>query len=238
MTTNAPLFHITWYHKDELKVVAVFIILVWFFSRSAILSSLVLSFIGVSLIVLYTFRFTRVLVHVRKGFPLADRWLQHVEPRLILTSPDRSRIAMTVLSCVVLGVLCIHRVSLALSNTAVESPTDIYWILFLAWYWVVWTLMLGYFIFRWWRARKQSGEARDLFLEGLVASMFFYHGIPTKQRIITFTAGFLLGGVPTYFATNLEPGTAHSYATACALVIPVMVLTLGGAWYATRWHAQ
>lgn len=145
---------------------------------------------------------------------------------------------MTMLSCVVLGILCIHRLSLALSNTTAESPTDIYWILFLAWYWVVWTFMLGYFVFRWRRARKQSDETRDPFLEGLVASMFFYHGLPTKQRIITFTAGFLLGGAPTYFATRLEPGTPLSYVTACALVIPVMVLTLGGAWCATRWHAQ
>ena len=236
MILKKPSFRFSWYHRDELQIVAVFVALVLFFSRSAIISSLILIFIGSSVAALYAFRYVRMTMLENAHMPFAATWQEHVETRLLFTSSERSRIVMTVLSCIVLGMLCIHRISLALSVADFETPTDIYWILFLAWYWVVWTFVLGYLVFRAIPKKTRISKRRSPFLEGLVASLFFYHGLPTKQRVITFTSAFIIGGVPTYVATHLQPQDATAYTFAGILVLPVIVLTLGGAWYATRWH--
>ncbi len=232
-----PPFRLSWYHRDELQIVGVFVALVLFFSRSTILSSVTLALVVSSVAFLYVFRFIRVIILENTHIPIATTWLRHVETKLLFTSPERSRIVMTALSCVILGILCVHRIALALSLSEFETPADIYWILFLAWYWVVWTFVLGYLLYRSIRNRGVV-EPKSPFFEGLIASMFFYHGLPTKQRIITFTSGFILGGIPTYVATNLHPHDATAYTMAAVLVLPVIILTLGGAWYATRWHIK
>jgi hypothetical protein len=103
---------------------------------------------------------------------------------------------------------------------------------------VVWTFVLGYLVFRAARNNENGNRLQSPFFEGLVASLFFYHGLPTKRRVITFTAGFVVGGLPTYLATRLDPYDATAYALAGVLVLPVVILTLGGAWYATRWHIR
>jgi len=72
------------------------------------------------------------------------------------------------------------------------------------------------------------------FLDGLVASLFFYHGLSKKNRIVTFIAGFILGGLPSYFAIRLTPETPYGYEIACGLIVPLIGFVLGGAFYAMR----
>ncbi len=235
MILKRPSFRFSWYHRDELQIVAVVILLVFFFSRSTALSVFTLALVVLSVVGLYGFRVVRLTLLENTHIPISATWIRTVETRLLFTSPERSRIAMVLLCSLVLGILCIHRIILALTVARFETPTDVYWILALAWYWVLCTYVLGYLLLR--AGNGESGEfrPRPSFYEGLTASLFFYHGLPAKQRIFTFVACFVLGGIPTYAATRLHPTGAVAYALAAALVLPVVILTLGGAWYATRW---
>jgi hypothetical protein len=187
-----PSFRFSWYHRDELQIVGVVVLLVLFFSRSEALSVFTLALTILSVAALYVFPIVRRALLENTHIHFAAVWVRRVERWLVFTSSERSRIAMTVLCCFVLGILCIHRIALALTVSQFETPTDIYWILFLAWYWVVWTFVLGYLVFRAAKNNENGDRVRSPFFEGLVASLFFYHGLPTKHRIITFTAGFCL----------------------------------------------
>ena len=232
-----PSFRFSWYHRDELQIVAVVIFLVFFFSRSTALSVFTLALVVFSVAGLYGFRVIRIILRENTHFSVSATWVREVETRLRFTSPERSRIAMVVLCSTVLGILCIHRIVLALTVARFETPTDVYWILALAWYWVLCTYVLGYLLLR---AGNRGGDdrAHSSFFEGLAISLFFYHGLPAKHRVLTFVACFILGGIPTYAATRLHPTGTTDYTLAAALILPVVFLTLGGAWYATRWNTH
>ncbi len=236
MILKRPSFRFSWYHRDELQIVVLAALLVLFFSRSAILSTFTLALIVLSVVFLYVFRWVRRIFLENSRIRFAAAWIRRVESRLVFTSPERSRIAMTILCCLVLGILCIHRITLTLTLPRFETPTDIYWILLLGWYWAVCSFVFGYLWYRAVKGSKSNDGRQSSFLQGLVASVFFYHGLPAKQRILTFATGFVLGGLPTYLATRLASYNPREYAYAAVLILPVVVLTLGGAWYATRWN--
>jgi hypothetical protein len=88
-----------------------------------------------------------------------------------------------------------------------------------------------------WNTWSQNESKHVLFFDGIVASLFFYHGLSRKSRIVTFIAAFVLGGLPSYFAIRLTPETPHGYEIACGLMIPLIGLILGGAYY-TMQHLQ
>jgi hypothetical protein len=75
-------------------------------------------------------------------------------------------------------------------------------------------------------------------MDGMVASLFFFHGLNKKERIVTYIATFFLGGVPSFFALRLSTDTPFHYTIACLLIIPVALLTLGGAYYTKRYFVQ
>jgi hypothetical protein len=146
-------------------------------------------------------------------------------------SVERSRIAMALLGAWVCGILCLHRIHLAQMNLEDRTPTDIYWILFLGWYSIVCTVIALYLIWLW-NAWSQNESKRMPIFDGLEASMFFFHGLSKKNRIVTFIAAFWLGGLPSYLALRLTPETPYGYTIACGLIVPLIGLVLGGAYYA------
>jgi hypothetical protein len=117
-----------------------------------------------------------------------------------------------------------------------KTPTDIYWILFLGWYGLICTVTAMYLIWLW-NTWSQNESKHVPILDGLVASLFFYRGLSRKNRIVTFIATFWLGGLPSYVAIRLTPETPYGYWIACGLIVPVIGLFLGGAYY-TMLHLE
>jgi len=112
------------------------------------------------------------------------------------------------------------------------TPLDLYWILFLGWYASVWAVISVFMTYKW---KKAEDPVKHKFLEGLVGSMYFYHGLPTRSRMLTFAAGLLLGGLPTVYAVQIDPADPEGMTTAALLIIPVASLIIFGAWFASRW---
>jgi hypothetical protein len=227
---NQPLFFFTWYHREEFQVLAILVGLIVFFARSYWVLITLAAFVIAVLGILYLMRLLEVYFAKKKLFHSVVQRYQDLKKALHGHSVERSRIAMALLAAWVLGVLCLHRVQLAQISLADRTPTDIYWILFLGWYCIVCTIIALYLMWLW-NSWSQK-ESRHLpFFDGLVASFFFYHGLARKNRVITFIAAFFLGGLPSYVAIRLTPVTPHGYAIACGLVIPLIGLILGGAYY-------
>ncbi len=223
----------TWYHREELQVAVVLVALVLFFSRSTILTVLLLSAIIVAISGLYLARVGSRVFHRLER--LRSLLLQYHEFKLTLgrESLHRSRVAMAIIAAAVITTLAFHRLSLAQLDPHYATPTDVYWMLFLAWYAIVCTVIAAYLLWIWGRV-WDAPQIQSPILDGLVASLFFYHGLSRNHRIVTFVAGFLLGGVPSYFGIRLQDHDPLGYQKAVGLIIPVVALTLGGAFYAMR----
>jgi hypothetical protein len=232
-TPGTPRFTFSWYHREEIQVLVVFLVLIIFFSRSLHVTLFLLGVITVSLGGLYAVRFLSILLHRQELF--RNLIIQYHQFRLALgrESVHRSRVAMALLSALVIGVLGAHRITLATQTAYYASPTDVYWILFLCWYFVVCSVIAGYVLWIWGRV-WENPQVQTPLLDGLVASFFFYHGLSREHRMVTFIAGFLLGGAPSFVATRISPDDPNGYRIACALIVPVMALTVGGAYYAMR----
>ena len=226
-------FAFTWYHREEIQVLVVFLVLIGFFSRSIAVSVFLLGVVFIALGGLYAMRLLTSALHRQELF--RNVILQYHQFRLQLgrESLQRSRVAMATLSSLVVGVLAAHRITLALRDPYYASPSDIYWILVLSWYFVVCSVITLYLLWIWGRT-WEIPQMRSPLMDGLVASFFFYHGLSRRNRIVTFVAGFLLGGVPSFFATRLRPETTDGHQIAVLLIIPVVALSLGGAYYAMR----
>lgn len=230
--SNSVHSHFTWWHRDEAQVFVVWVILSWFFTRSGILQDRLLALNACALLAPWILRglgrwrrTDRAPIVVGKGY---DGLLRQLPP----FAWDRSRLWCSFWSALIVGVLFVHRLELALSVPEYAAPVDVYWILFLGWYGLVWSAVTVYLVIKW---RHLTRPEDHRLWEGLVGSMFFYHGLPTKNRLITFAAGFLLGGVPTAFAVTLDPTSPSSLRTATLLILPVAGLILFGAAYASHW---
>ena len=229
-------FFFTWYHREEFQVLVILVGLIVFFSRSLwVLGTLVASVVIIWLL-LYFARILEVYLAEKELFPSIVQRYQDLKSALHGHSLERSRIAMALLSAWVLGVLCLRRIHLSELSVADRTPTDIYWILFLGWYCIVCTVVALYLMWLWNIWSQHESKHMPIF-DGLVASLFFYHGLSRRHRIVTFIAAFFLGGLPSYFALRLKPDTPHGYEIAFALIVPLVGLVLGGAYYA-MWHLQ
>jgi len=228
---NQKLFPFTWYHREEFQVLLILVGLIIFFARSYWVLMTLALFVIVVLVLLYLMRIVERYFAKRKLFPSIVQRYQDLKTALHGRSVERSRIAMALLSAWTVGVLCLHRIQLAQISPTDRTPTDIYWILFLGWYCIVCTVIALYLMWLW-NTWSQRESKHIPFFDGLVASLFFYHGMSRKNRIVTFIAAFLLGGIPSYIAIRLSPETPHGYEIACGLIIPVIGLILGGAFYA------
>jgi hypothetical protein len=227
---DQQLFLFTWYHREEFQVLLILVGLIVFFARSYWVLMTLASFVIVVLALLY---FMRILegYFTKKGIFLSvvQRY-QDLKTALHGHSVERSRIAMALLAAWILGVLCLHRIQLAQISPTDRTPTDIYWIIILGWYCITCTVIALYLMWLW-NTWSQKESKHLLFFDGLVASFFFYHGLSRKNRIVTFIAAFVLGGIPSYIAIRLTPETLHGYEIACGLILPVIGLILGGAYY-------
>jgi hypothetical protein len=229
-------FLFTWYHREEIQVLVILVGLIVFFARSYwVLGTLAASVVCI-LFALYFTRMLEIYLTKREWLPRLVRRYHNLKSALHGHSVERSRIAMALLAAWVVGVLCLHRIHLAQLNRADRTPTDIYWILFLGWYCIVCTVIAMYLIWLW-NAWSQNESKHKPFLDGLVASLFFYRGLSRKNRIVTFIAAFWLGGLPSYVAIRLTPETPYGYWIACGLIVPLIGLFLGGAYYTMR-HLQ
>ncbi len=223
-----------WYHREEWQVVAILIGLILFFARTIWIS------IGVSIAVLavmlflYTIRLLEIYCNNHGvSIGLIEQY-KILKSALHKHSVERSRIAMALLASCVLLVLTLHRIDLALTNPFYATPSDVYWIFFLGWYTLLCTVSCSYLLWLW-RNWVRKHTVQIPFLDGLVASMFFFHGLKTRERIITYIAAFFLGGLPSYFAVGLSTNIPYAYSIAMLLIIPVMLFTLGGAYYAMHY---
>jgi len=229
---TAP-FVFTWYHREELQVLLVLIALVAFFSRSLLLTALLLVLVVGATGGLYLARVGGRYLHRLESLRFLVVQYHAFKLYLGRESLHRSRVAMAILAAVVIGILAVHRVLLAKGNPYYATPTDLYWMLFLFWYFLVCSAIALYLLWIWGRVWK-TPQMRFPFLDGLVASLFFYHGLSRNHRIVTSIAAFLLGGVPSYFGIRLLADDPLGYQKAIGLIIPVIALTLGGAYYAMR----
>jgi hypothetical protein len=224
------LFFFTWYHREEFQVLVILVGLIYFFARSYWVLITLAAFVIAVLGLLYLMRILELYFAKQKIFHSMVQRYQGLKKALHGHSVDRSRIAMALLAAWVLGVLCLHRIQLAQVSFTYRTPTDIYWILFLGWYCIVCTIIALYLMWLW-NTWSQKESKHIPFFDGLVASFFFYHGLARKNRIITFIAAFFLGGLPSYVAIRLTLETPHAYTIACGLIVPLIGLILGGAYY-------
>jgi hypothetical protein len=230
------LFSFTWYHREEIQVLIILVGLIIFFARSYwVLGTLAIFVVGI-IILMYLLRILEVYFTKRNLYLAVVNRYQNLKKALHGHSVMRSRIAMAFLSAWVLGVLFLHRINLAEMNPSDRTPTDIYWILFLGWYCVICTIIALYLMWLW-NTWSQNESKHIPFFDGLVASLFFYHGLSRKHRIVTYIATFILGGLPSYVALRLKPDTPLGYEIACGLMGPLILLILGGAYYTMR-HLQ
>lgn len=230
--TNTLHSRFTWWHRDEVQVFIVYVILAVFFTRSEILEVRLLALCALVLLVPWVFRWSGAWRRRGRGPAAIDGVIAVALRHLPPLAWDRSRLYCSFWSAAIVLVLFAHRMELALTVHEYASPLDIYWVLFLGWYGIVWSTVTVYLLVKW---RHDARPEDHRFWEGLVGSMFFYHGLPPKSRLITFAAGFLLGGVPTAVAVTLDPTDPSSFRTAAYLLIPVAGLILFGAAYASRW---
>jgi hypothetical protein len=96
----------------------------------------------------------------------------------------------------------------------------------------VWVAISVFLIVKW---KRNAKPTENVFWEGFVGSMFFYHGLPSKARLTTFVAAFLLGGVPTAIAHRIDARDPMGNICAVVLILPVICLIILGAWFASRW---
>jgi len=230
---NQKLLPFTWYHREEFQVLLILVGLIIFFARSYWVLMTLALFVIVVLALLYFMRILEQYFTKRKLFPSVVQRYQDLKTALHGHSVERSRIAMALLAAWILGVLCLHRIQLAQISPTDRTPTDIYWILFLGWYCITCTIIALYLMWLW-NTWSQKESKHIPFFDGLVASFFFYHGLSRKNRIVTFIAAFMLGGIPSYIAIRLTPEIPHGYEIACGLIVPVIGLILGGAYYTMR----
>jgi len=230
---NQKLLPFTWYHREEFQVLLILVGLIIFFAQSYWVLMTLALFVIVVLALLYFMRILEQYFTKRKLFPSVVQRYQDLKTALHGHSVERSRIAMALLAAWILGVLCLHRIQLAQISPTDRTPTDIYWILFLGWYCITCTIIALYLMWLW-NTWSQKESKHIPFFDGLVASFFFYHGLSRKNRIVTFIAAFMLGGIPSYIAIRLTPEMPHGYEIACGLIVPVIGLILGGAYYTMR----
>lgn len=223
-----------WYHREEWQVVVVLIGVIIFFSRTIWISIGVSAGVLVVVGILYILRVLEVYCTARGKCLHWVEQFQRMKNALHVHAVERSRIAMGALASIVLLVLTLHRIELALANSADATPTDIYWILFLGWYTFLATVTTAYLVWLW-RNWVRQHFVRIPLMDGLVASMFFYHGLKKHERILTYVAAFFLGGIPSYFALRLSPEMPYGYSIAVLLIIPVIIFTIGGAFYAKHY---
>ena len=231
LQSREKLFSFTWYHLEELQVLALLVGLVVFFSRELWVLISLAGFLLVSIGGLYMMRIVELWLSKHKKAPNLVEGYRAMKQALHWHSVERSRIAMAVLACVVLGLLCIHRIDLANRFDSDATPTDLYWIFFLGWYfWIC--FVCGGYLFWLWRNWAYQHTQRIPFLDGLIASLFFFHGLSPRNRRVTYIGTFFLGGAPSYIAYRLSPESSYGFLIAIALIIPVVILNLGGAYYA------
>jgi len=229
-------FSFTWYHREEIQILVILVGLIVFFARSLwVLGTLAVLVVCV-LFFLYLIRVLDIYLTKHERCPRLVQRYHNLKTALHGHAEERSRIAMALLGAWVVGVLFLHRIHLAQLDSADRTPTDIYWILFLGWYSFVCTVIAMYLIWLW-NTWSQNESKHVPFLDGLVASLFFYRGLSRKNRIVTFIAAFWLGGLPSYVAIRLTPETPYGYWIACGLIVPLIGLFLGGAYY-TMQHLE
>ena len=223
-------FSFEWYHREEIQVLVILVGLIVFFARSLwVLGTLAVLVVCV-LCVLYLIRGLDIYLTKHELCPRLVQRYHNLKTALHGHSVERSRIAMALLAAWVVGVLFLHRIHLAMLDPEYKTPTDIYWILFLGWYCLICTITAMYLIWLW-NTWSQNESKHVPFLDGLVASLFFYRGLSRKNRIVTFIAAFWLGGIPSYVAIRLTPETPYGYWIAGGLIVPLVGLFLGGAYY-------
>ena len=223
-------FSFSWYHREEIQVLVILVGLIVFFARSLWVLGTLAALVVCILCVLYFIRLLETYLTKHKRFPKLLQRYRNLKSALHGHSVERSRIAMALLAAWVVGVLCLHRIHLAELDHSDRTPTDIYWILFLGWYCIVCTISAMYLIWLW-NTWSQNESRHVPFLDGFVASLFFYRGLSRKNRIVTFIAAFWLGGLPSYVAIRLTPDTPYGYWIAGGLIVPLIGLFLGGAYY-------
>jgi hypothetical protein len=226
-------FSFTWYHREEIQILVILVGLIVFFARSLWVLGTLAALAVCVLFALYLIRVLEIYLTKHKRCPRIVQRYHNLKTALHGHSVERSRIAMALLAAWVVGVLFLHRIHLAELSQADRTPTDIYWILFLGWYCIVCTVTALYLIWLW-NTWSQNESKHVLFLDGLVASLFFYHGLSRKIRIVTFIAAFWLGGLPSYVAIRLTPETPYGYWIACGLIVPLIGFFLGGAYYTMK----
>ena len=229
-------FSFEWYHREEFQVLVILVGLIVFFARSLWVLGTLAALVVCVLFLLYLIRVLEIYLMKHRRCPRLVQRYHNLKTALHGHSVERSRIAMALLAAWVVGVLFLHRIHLAMLDPDYKTPTDIYWILFLGWYCLICTVTAMYLIWLW-NTWSQNESKHVPFLDGLVASLFFYRGLSRKNRIVTFIAAFWLGGLPSYVAIRLTPETPYGYWIACGLVVPLIGLFLGGAYY-TMVHLQ
>ena len=165
------------------------------------------SFGRVFMFLLYFIRILEIYLTKHKRFPRIVKRYHNLKTALHGHAVERSRIAMALLAAWVVGMLCLHRIHLADLDASDRTPTDIYWILFLGWYCIVCIITALYLIWLW-NTLEPKRMKHEPFLDGLVASLFFYAGLSRKNRIVTFIATFWSWWLcHLYVAIRLTPET-------------------------------
>ena len=229
-------FSFEWYHREEFQVLVILVGLIVFFARSLWVLGTLAALVVCILFLLYLIRVLEIYLMKHRRCPRLVQRYHNLKTALHGHSVERSRIAMALLAAWVVGVLFLHRIHLAMLDPDYKTPTDIYWILFLGWYCLICTVTAMYLIWLW-NTWSQNESKHVPFFDGLVASLFFYRGLSRKNRIMTFIAAFWLGGLPSYAAIRLTPQTPYGYWIASSLIVPLIGLFLGGAYY-TMLHLQ
>lgn len=237
--TNKRTKFFTWWHRDEVQVVFVYALVTIFFSRSWWLQATLLA---ASIFLLGSFWLVRIWKRVEQYEEGSSvnrllLWMHSLVPPFPW---ERSRLILSISSTLIVGALFLHRWLLyvrdagepASKEGSFATPLDLYWILILGLYLVIWIVISVFLLYKW---KRNALPTEHAFWEGLVGSMFFFHGLPSKARVVTFGAAFLLGGVPTALATRIRPSDPSGHLWALILMIPVVVLIILGAWFAARW---